>query len=269
MTEESNLEVPDPIDPAEPVQPLDLLDWADPSDLVARAPFSDLFPINPETQNAITESMRVNKFHISKPIDVWRTEHEYVVVDGRTRMLSAVTAGIKFVPICCHDFANEDEAVDYSISNQRDRRNMTDADILRCIELRDTRRPRGGDRRSEEARSNGSREPFGQTSEEETAKAVRTSPAKVKRARTVLNAADTDPDLKEDVLAGVKSLNKAEKEARERKRERKKKEAEEHVAVPPVTSDEPPPVDPDLPLDDLLVHPDPPVDPDPLSKSAE
>jgi hypothetical protein len=52
--------------------------------------------------------------------------------------------------VCFHDFADEDEALDYAIRNQRDRQNLTNAELMRLVELVDKRRKHGGDRRSQE-----------------------------------------------------------------------------------------------------------------------
>src|SRR5262245_37177147 len=55
--------------------------------------------------------------------------------------------------VCYRDFTDEDEALDDAIANQRDRKNLTDAECLRLVEVVHARRQMGGDRRSEEAKS--------------------------------------------------------------------------------------------------------------------
>lgn len=71
---------------------------------------------------------------------------------------------------------------------------------------------RGGDRKSEEAKSKSSSEPI-DSSAEQTAKIVGTSQAKVERARTVL----ADPEEKTLVLQGKKSINRASQDAKEKR----------------------------------------------------
>ena len=201
-----------------------------PDELRVREPFLDLFPVKPAMLATIAGFMREHGFDRSKPINVWLGEN--VVVDGHTRRLAAIDAGIDLVPVCYHDFADEDEALCYAIANQCDRRNMTNADILRCIELVDKRKRWGGDRKSEEIKA--SRDALIGKSAAETADIVGVSQATVERARTVLDAADEEPDVKQAVLENKMSINAAAKEATKRKRRKRKMAA---AAPPPVQSD--------------------------------
>ena len=41
------------------------------------------------------------------------------------------------VPVIRQEFKDEKEALEYAIHNQRDRRNLSDAELLRCIEAID------------------------------------------------------------------------------------------------------------------------------------
>jgi hypothetical protein len=109
--------------------------------LARRAPFNGLFPINPKIQEAIAEDMEEHGFDESKPIDVW--QEEMVVLDGHTRLAAAEEKGFETVFIHCHSFPNEGLALEYAIHNQRDRRNFTDADIMRCVEVLDKRETAG------------------------------------------------------------------------------------------------------------------------------
>ena|GEM_PF-6077577 len=107
------------------------------------------------------------------------------------------------MPVYYHEFADEDEALRYAIANQRDRRNLTDTDLLRLIEAVDNREKRGGDRGNQYAGGNPSREglpPKGTA--EQTAKIVGTSRSKVEKARVILDEAKTNPTVKEEVLSG-------------------------------------------------------------------
>jgi protein gp37 len=108
-------------------------------------------------------------------------------------------------------FATEDEALAYAIHLQRNRRNLTDAEIIRCIEALDRRKQRGGDHKSENYKKskppNGGIDSGKSVSAKETAKVVGISLRKVERARTVLEHAD-EP-VKEAVKAGEMSINRA------------------------------------------------------------
>ena len=89
-------------------------------------------------------------------------------------------------------FQNDEKALQYAIHNQRNRRNMTEADLLKCIELVDKRREAG--RPPKELAPNGANLSQGKSAET-TAKIVGASRRKVERARKVLS----DPKEKEEV----------------------------------------------------------------------
>jgi len=113
---------------------------------------------------------------------------------------------------------DEDAALEYAIRNQRDRRNMTAGDILRCVAALDQRKPRGGDRKSESAKSMGSRDPidFGRSANH-TAELLGVSPSTVKRARVINDHAS--PATKQAVETGEMSLAAAAQKTRAEKRE--------------------------------------------------
>jgi ParB-like chromosome segregation protein Spo0J len=171
-------------------------------ELLTRPPFSELFPIKPTDLAAIAGRMREHGFDPSKPIDIWG-EHD-VVVDGHTRLQAAAQAGLPAVEEYEHDFPDEDAALEYAISNQRDRRNLTDADILRCVAAVDQRRQGA---RSDLSPSGG------KSGAAHTAALLGTSQRTVERARTVLDHAA--PEAKEAVLAGDKSIHAAYQETQQ------------------------------------------------------
>jgi hypothetical protein len=92
----------------------------------------------------------------------------------------------------------------YAIHNQRNRRNLTEAELTKCILAVDQVKERGGDRKSEEAKSKGSSELI--DSATQTAAIVGTSASKVKKARKVKKE---NPEALEEVKEGKKTLNKA------------------------------------------------------------
>jgi len=97
------------------------------------APFNKLFPIDPMMLQTIQEYIQKHGYDHSQPIIVWKERG--AIVDGNTRFVAARNVGIQDVPIIYKSFADEDEALEYAIHNQRDRRNISDADLMRCIEL--------------------------------------------------------------------------------------------------------------------------------------
>jgi ParB family chromosome partitioning protein len=99
--------------------------------------------------------------------------------------------------------------LEYAISNQRNRRNLTDADILRCVAALDSRNEqrRGGDRKSELSKASTDAFDNSGKSAGQTAALVGTSQAKVERARTVLDHAT--PEVRQAVESGETTINKA------------------------------------------------------------
>ena len=106
--------------------------------IITRSPFNELFSINPAVLENIEQAMTEAGYDHSQPIIVW--EGENVVVDGHTRLQAAREVGLEDIPVYLKNFENEDAALIYAIHNQRNRRNLTDAEILRCIEAMDKRK---------------------------------------------------------------------------------------------------------------------------------
>lgn len=170
------------------------------------SPFKDLFPPQPQKVEDIAQHMKANGYDPSFPIVLWdssnsRGPHDLIVLDGHTRVAAALAADIMVVPVVRLKFRDEQEALQYAIHNQRDRRNMTDAELAKCIAIVDKRKPQGArtDLASSEAKSG--------KSSEATAKIVGTSKAKVEKVRSIL--AKGDEQAKQEVLAGTKTINAA------------------------------------------------------------
>lgn len=83
-------------------------------------------------------------------------------------------------------------------------RNITEVELLRCIEAVDRVKERGGDRKSEKTKSKVQPCTI-EKSSEQTAKVVGVSPRTVARARTLLS----DPEVAQEVKAGKMSINRA------------------------------------------------------------
>jgi len=180
--------------------------------LVIKSPFCDLFPIDENLVKAIAADMRRNQYDETRPIVLWRGKN--IVIDGHTRVKAAQLAGRHFVPHAEKTFKDEEGALRYAIHNQRNRRNMTEADLLRCIEAVDKRRGRG----KGQHRVGGKfqpKAPNGTTgrSAEETARIVGTSARKVNRARRVLS----DPKEREEVMAGKKTIHQASQDVKKKR----------------------------------------------------
>ena len=126
-----------------------------PNEIKTHPTFESLFPINPALLEKIEQDMRQGTYDVSQPIILatWEGQTEPVCIDGHTRRQAAINVGIEQVPVWIHEFATEQEAVEKAIKLQRHRRNMTDAELLTCIEVLDHKRAKGGDRRSEAEKS--------------------------------------------------------------------------------------------------------------------
>jgi len=185
-------------------------------DIEVKEPFSQLFPIDPETLERIKEHMKTHGYDMSQSVPVWRG----TLLDGHTRLKAVEENGIEEIPVCEKDFVNEDEAIEYAIHNQVDRRNLTDGDILRLVEKLDSRyragRPKFAssevnfkhhliDTRPSQLEGflekvNGTR------SSRRTARMVGTSCTKVEKVRTILEKADSK--TKEAILKNEISINR-------------------------------------------------------------
>ncbi len=190
-------------------------------ELTMEKPFQGLFPIKEDIVSAIRKDMEAKGYDLSYPVVIWNDKN--IVIDGNTRVLAAKLAGIDNVPATQKDFKDEAEALRYAIHNQRDRRNMTDADILRCVEAVDERKPKGGDHTTEKgkAKAKASSDAIGKSAKK-TAGIVGTSERKVEKARTILDHADDK--TKQEVIDGKKSIHRASKETRESPEENHKAE---------------------------------------------
>ena len=180
----------------------------DSAGLKTREPFDTLFPIKEDTLAAIHQDMENNGFDPVFPIVVW--EEESVVVDGHTRFTAARNLGLDTVPVILKSFDNEDDAILYSFHIQRNRRNMTDDDILKCLTVLD------GIHGSEDEKEGGLQQSRKEVNEAR-AKELGVSAQKVDKARKVMEHGDEE--IQERVKNGDKSINQAFNEVQESRRE--------------------------------------------------
>ncbi len=174
------------------------------------APFKTIFPIKESVLNEIAEDMKQNGFDYAHPIIIWGG-HKVTVVDGHTRLAAAQQIHLNKVPITLKEFADEDEALQYAIRAQRNRRNLSDAELLNCLAELDKRKHRGIQGNSQLATgvANGK-------SAEKTAELLGVSRGKIEKLRTVNDHA---PDrLKAAVSRGDISINKAYNETMKQRR---------------------------------------------------
>jgi len=174
-------------------------------EITVKEPFEGLFPIDNGMLTTITRDMEARGYDEAQPIILWKEGG--CILDGHTRLLAAQAAGIEDVPVAWKSFASEDAAVAYAIHCQRDRRNLTGADILRWVGELDRRKQRGGDHKSVEAKSKASSDAFDPKSAQTVAETIGTSTRKVEKARAILDYAP--PEVKDAAMRNEISLNKA------------------------------------------------------------
>jgi protein gp37 len=95
-------------------------------------PFKSLFPVNDIVYTAILENMENNGYDYSQPIIIWKDKN--IIIDGHTRHRVAVELDLKDIPTFEKIFKSEEDALQYAIHNQRDRRNLTDDQIISCVD---------------------------------------------------------------------------------------------------------------------------------------
>ena len=188
------------------------------SKIVTRSPFKDLFAINSIVLKAIEEDMLEYGFDESAPIVLWNQGN--VVIDGHTRLQAAKNIGLKEVSVCLGDF-DEKSAIKYAIHNQRDRRNLTDSEILKRVEILDKRRMTGRHKEDEKnvikvnnISSQGLEKNVIKvnniSSHLQTAMAIGIAPSKVQKVRTILDS--KNEEIKKEVCEGRKSIHAASEE---------------------------------------------------------
>jgi ParB family chromosome partitioning protein len=169
-------------------------------DIRTVSPFRDLFPIIDKVVDELYWDMQKNGFDKSKPIVLWES-HNSVVIDGHMRLRAAKKAGLIQIPVALKKFETEEDALKYAVHCQRNRRNITDREILHCISALDKRQPSG--QRNDLAQGCAR---LGKTSEK-TASMLGISPRKVEQARAVL---DNAPDeVRDAAKVGDMSINSA------------------------------------------------------------
>ena len=161
------------------------------------APFKTIFPIREDVLNRITTDMKQHGFDSGHPIVVWAGK-KLTVVDGHTRLLAATNLGIEVIPVVLREFADENAALEYAIGSQRNRRNLTDAELMKCISALDKRKKTGRPKNRNIALGR---------SASATAQLLGTSRGKVEKLRAI-NDHGTET-IKLAVLSGELTANRA------------------------------------------------------------
>lgn len=164
-------------------------------------PFKDLFPIHEQVLSDIVDDMNLNGFDIAHPIIVWGNNN-MTVVDGHSRLKAAFAAGLDTVPVVCRNFQDEEDAINYAIRSQSSRRNLTNAELLCCVQK--LFRPRRGRRSTDSSHKRGKTAMF-------LAKTLGISCRKVEKLRAISQYGNDR--IKEALSKGDYSINRAFEEA--------------------------------------------------------
>lgn len=175
-----------------------------PSQIKTAAPFDELFPIDATTQNAVCKSMGKTGFDPAHPLVIWAERD--VLIDGHTRLDAAIYCEVPTVPVVVKHFLTEDEAVEYAIHCQRDRRNITESDILRW--LGELERRKAGKLPSDVKSSPRTLSEISET--------LGITESKAKKASALLSS--DNEEAKSAVLAGEKTINAAYTETQTRRK---------------------------------------------------
>jgi hypothetical protein len=188
------------------------------TDITAREPFVDLFPVQSDVVNALAKDMRAHGFNPAHPLVVWpRPGQSPTLIDGHMRITAAGRADIADVPVVEMDFPDERAALEWAFQEQAERRrNLTRSQaqtyFRKAILALDSLKPRGGDVKSTTAKkSMPSQEGIDlrSASAKATAKLVGTSKSTVERVRFIEKHGDAA--TKAAVADGSMTLTVAQK----------------------------------------------------------
>ena len=171
----------------------------DPDTVNTASPFKDIFQVRPTDLANVEADMKANGYDSAHPIIIW-AGHNMTVIDGHTRLTAAKKLMFPQIPAIIKNFKDEAEALEYAIKTQRNRRNLTDAELLRCMNELDKRSVAGRPKLARNRANSGK-------SAEATASLLGITRGKVEQLRTVNDHA-TD-EVKEAVKDGKMSVNKA------------------------------------------------------------
>jgi len=198
-----------------------IMDKMNPKDIKTHPTFRELFPIKPEILKSIEEDMKAQLygFDPAQPVILatWEGQGEPVCLDGHTRIQAAINVGIKEIPVWVCEFDAEQEAFEHSIHLQCNRRNLSDAERYRYFEMVDKRNPQ--ERNPATGQFTRMQDCNPGKSAERTAELLNTSPRKVSQMRTIADHAN--PEVREAVRKGEKTINRGYEETQRKRREAK------------------------------------------------
>ncbi|MBQ8678788.1 MAG: hypothetical protein IJ530_03390 [Treponema sp.] len=103
------------------------------SDIVLIPEFEKMLAMDEAVVNTMTESMKTEGFKPGHELHIWAHDGKFILIDGHTRRHCAIKAGLTFVPCIIHHFDTFEEAKEYAIREQTDRRNLSGEALLQAV----------------------------------------------------------------------------------------------------------------------------------------
>jgi hypothetical protein len=157
--------------------------------------------------------MSANGYDEYQPVVLatWPGQEEKVIIDGHTRWKASLELGIDVIYFVHKEFEDEMAALKYAMGLQSKRRTTSDGALYRLCERYDVLSKRGGDRRSEQAKSKSTGVVFenrqSESSGHKTGSFIGCNYKKVERIRKIRNAGS--PKIKDAVRNDRMTINKA------------------------------------------------------------
>jgi len=196
------------------------ISMCDPMEINTASPFKDLFPVKPGELERIEKSMETKGYDSAHPIIVWKG-HNSTVIDGHTRLAASKKLMFNLIPVILKEFKDETVALEYAINSQVNRRNLTDAELIKCMNELDKRKIAGRPSKFATPVAN-----FGRSSDK-TAELLGISRGKVEKIRTINSHASDD--IKAAVSDGKMSINKAYNKTMETRKQANQEEQNSHT----------------------------------------
>lgn len=198
-----------------------------PTDIICDDDFKNLFPLNEDAVNQLTERMESKGYDESQPLHLAKfldePEKDFVLIDGHHRLAAALGASIDKVPVYRHTFDTRKDGIIYALELQLLRRNEDKNNLYNDFQKLKKLKEIAGTDSEEETKGR----PEGKQSEKDAEKLGVSS-----RQIEKINAIDSSDreDLKEQLSEGSISVNAAYDELKGTKKKSKKKADEEEIS---------------------------------------
>ncbi|MDY4133188.1 ParB/RepB/Spo0J family partition protein, partial [Treponema sp.] len=103
-------------------------------DIVKIPEFQKLLVMEESVVEKMKASMREEGFKSGHEVHVWKHDGQYILIDGHTRLFSWESLGNKTIPCIVHYFATMEEAKEFAIKEQVNRRNLSGQALLEAVQ---------------------------------------------------------------------------------------------------------------------------------------